>query len=47
MLVLDDLDHSLFGRTAGHKLGVVTEIDEILSPGKASHYMKKTYPQIL
>lgn len=42
--VLDYLNRPLLGRTACHKPGVITKIDEILSPEKTPHYMKKTYP---
>ena len=44
--LLDDLDRPLLGRTACHKLGVITKIDEILSPEKTSRYMKRTYPKL-
>ena len=44
--LLDDLDRPLLGRTACHKLGIITKIDEILSPEKTPRYMKRTYPKL-
>ena len=44
--VLDDLDRPLLGRTACHKLGVVTKIEEVLTPERSPDYMKETHPKL-